>query len=139
MAKLTREQFIGILESGKYTKITGHLQKGVNPNSCCAIGAVLTETKNMGEKAAPGFTYLPKQLVEDLDITPQLESRIFGLNDRTGNDNWKAVIEMLRKEWNIHGEISINVYEVEQLLDAYMTEYYAAIEIKEDFGYETIK
>lgn len=143
MTKLTRQQFIGILESGKYNKITGGLWdsatgiKSGKTNNCCAIGAVLADTGNVNAQPAKGYSYLPEQLVKDLDITPAFERKIFGLNDRTGDDNWKAVIEFLKKEWNISDVSEVNLYEAMQLLDGYYTEYYTKTEVKEDYGYNT--
>jgi hypothetical protein len=140
MTKLTRKGFIAILESGKYSKITGKLTSGSQKTddgktkNCCAIGAILEETGMKG-KAAAGYSYLPKQLVEDLDITKELEYKIYSTNDRTGDDNWAAVIAMLKKEWNITDTSEVNLYETMELMDAYYTEYYKTETVKEDFGY----
>lgn len=140
MVKLTREGFIHLLESGKYEKITGKLTTNFQTKSgkgqVCAIGAALKETGNLSKTPAKGFSYLPKQLVEDLQITPETERKIFTTNDTTGDDNWAAVVAMLRKEWNITGDcIPTNVYELEQALSAYMTDYYPEITPVENYGY----
>jgi hypothetical protein len=140
MTKLTREQFIAVLESGKYEKIESNLYKGIAQKSgkaaVCAIGAALTETGMKSVAPAPGFAYFPAQLVKDLEMTTELERQIFTTNDRNPGDNWKSVVELLRKTWDIQ-ESTVNLYEAEQLLEAYFTGYYQEeIQPVENFGYQ---
>lgn len=140
MGKITREQFIAVLESGKYEKIEGALYSGISTKSgkgaVCAIGAVLKETGMENKIPAPGFQYLPSQLVADLNIDAFLEKKIFTTNDNNKGDNWKAVIELLRREWNIPYSNNIDLYEAEQLFNSYYSIDFYQPEIKaENFGY----
>lgn len=142
MVKITREQFIHILESGKYSKITGKLWDGTKgaggQENCCTLGAILKETGVAGQTAAPGFQYLPPQLAQDLNITPAFESKIYGLNDSTGNDNFKAVIDFLRKEWDIPKIDGVITYDdLTDIIDQYFTSYYSEEAPTENYGYNT--
>jgi hypothetical protein len=137
---LNREQFIALLESGKYEKIEGDLYRGISIKSgkgeVCAIGAAIKETGNEHKAPARGFNYFPEQLVKDLDISPAFERLIFTTNDKNIGDNWKAVVELLRKEWNIPYSENINLYEAEALLNSYYSlDFYEPEVQKEDFGY----
>jgi hypothetical protein len=143
MTKFTRKQFIAILESGQYKKITGRLggrENGSGQKNCCTLGAILDATGNLGKNGqaknrAYEYSYLPRQLAEDLDITPEFETRIFTLNDQTGDDNFAAVIAFLKKEWNITDTTEINMYDTFQKFDAYFEDYYKTEAATEDYGY----